>query len=91
MNERNNNNTLNSEEIQIAYSLKLAVVGGLLATLGDAITTYAASLAIDEYVQESRDTNEKDQQLEERLATIERKLDSFQNKMKQTEMLFREE
>ncbi|MCT1902632.1 hypothetical protein [Oceanobacillus sojae] len=49
--------------------------------MGDAISTYAGSLAIDEYVQEARDTNEKDRQLEERLAAIERKLDSFQNKM----------
>ncbi|GEN87840.1 hypothetical protein MKY30_10620 [Oceanobacillus sp. FSL W8-0428] len=81
MNEKNNNDTSNPEEIQIAYSLKLALVGGLLATLGDAISTYAGSLAIDEYVQEARDTTEKDRQLEERLAAIERKLDSFQNKM----------
>ncbi|GAA0319774.1 hypothetical protein GCM10008931_09020 [Oceanobacillus oncorhynchi subsp. oncorhynchi] len=56
------------------------MIGGLLATLGDAISTYAASLAIDEFLQESEEQNEKDQQLEERLAAIERKLDAFQNK-----------
>ncbi|MEF3329158.1 MULTISPECIES: hypothetical protein [Oceanobacillus] len=81
MDEKKDNHSNHSDQdIQVSYSLKLALIGGLLATLGDAISTYAASLAIDEFLQESEEQNEKDQQLEERLAAIERKLDAFQNK-----------
>ncbi|WP_339182689.1 hypothetical protein [Oceanobacillus sp. FSL W7-1293] len=81
MDEKKDNHSNHSDQdIQVSYSLKLALIGGLLATLGDAISTYAASLAIDEFLQESEEQNEKDQQLEGRLAAIERKLDAFQNK-----------
>ena len=78
--KKDNHSNYSDQDIQVSYSLKLALIGGLLATLGDAISTYAASLAIDEFLQESEEQNEKDQQLEERLAAIERKLDAFQNK-----------
>ncbi|MFD1065038.1 hypothetical protein [Oceanobacillus locisalsi] len=81
MDKKTNKHSIHSEQedIQISYSLILALVGGLLATLGDAISTYAAGLAIDEFIQETEDQNVKDRQLEERLASIERKLDEFQN------------
>ena len=78
--KKDNHSNYSDQDIQVSYSLKLALIGGLLATLDDAISTYAASLAIDEFLQESEEQNEKDQQLEERLAAIERKLDAFQNK-----------
>lgn len=82
MDEKKNNNSIHSEEdVQISYSLKLALVGGLLATLDDAISAYAAGLAIDEFLQETKEQNEKDRKLEERLEAIERKLDAFQNRM----------
>ncbi|WP_245833167.1 hypothetical protein [Oceanobacillus timonensis] len=83
MEDKKNKHSMHSEQedIQISYSLILALVGGLLATLGDAISTYAAGLAIDEFLQETEEQNDKDRQLEERLASIERKLDAFQDKM----------
>jgi len=82
MDEKKDNHSNHSDQdIQVSYSLKLALIGGLLATLGDAISTYAASLAIDEFLQDTEEQNGKDRQLEERLAAIERKLDAFHNKM----------
>lgn len=58
----------------------MRLIGGFLATLGDAISTYAASLAIEEFIEDEIEQNTKEKQLEERLAEIERKLDAFQNK-----------
>ncbi|WP_040983261.1 hypothetical protein [Oceanobacillus jeddahense] len=80
MDEKKNNHSIHSEqEVQVSYSLKLALIGGLLATLGDAISAYAAGLAIDEFLQETEEQNDKDRKLEERVEAIERKLDAFQN------------
>lgn len=82
MDEKNNKDSLNPEEIQIDYSLKIALIGGIFSTIGEALSTYAGSLEIAEFVQDAREQNDKDRQLEERLAAIEKKLDAFQNNMK---------
>ncbi|WP_152655979.1 hypothetical protein [Oceanobacillus sp. CFH 90083] len=82
MDEKNKNDSIQPEqEVPISYSLKLAFIGGLITTLGDAISTYAASLAIDEFLQGTEEQNDKDRKLDERLEAIEKKLDAFQNKM----------
>ncbi len=43
----------NQEEDNLAMSLKLALLGGILTTLGDAIATFAAKIAIEESLQEN--------------------------------------
>lgn len=79
MSQKGNNISTSEQEIQIAYSLKLALIGGLLTTLGDTISTYAASIAIEESIHDSVIQNEKDQQLEKRLNDLEAKLKELQN------------
>lgn len=61
MSQKGNNISTSEQEIQIAYSLRLALIGGLLTTLGDTISTYAASIAIEESIHDSILQNEKEE------------------------------
>lgn len=57
----NNNNPSNNSGPSLdneSTAAKLAVLGGFLATLGDAISTYAAVLALEE-IQQSKSNNNK--------------------------------
>ncbi|MCT1575713.1 hypothetical protein M3E13_19480 [Oceanobacillus kimchii] len=69
------------EDIQIAYSLKIALIGGLITTLGDAISTYAASIAIEESIQDNISQSQDKKQLEDRFKKIEKQLEVIQKEM----------
>lgn len=82
MNENYRNNAKSStpeQDATLAGSLKVAWVAGLLSTFGDALGTYAASLAIEEAIEEEVLQNKKDEQLEKRLENLERQLETIQN------------
>ncbi|MCT1578225.1 hypothetical protein M3E13_00615 [Oceanobacillus kimchii] len=80
------NNNFNSsgvteEDIAIARSLKLGLIAGLLTTVGDAIATYAAGVAIEESIQANIVQNTKTKQQDERLNRIERNLELIQQQL----------
>lgn len=82
MSEKTNGTSEESaQDIQIAYSLKLALIGGLLTTLGDAVGTYAASIAIQESIEDSISQNQDKKQLEDRFKKIEKQLEIIQNEL----------
>ncbi|MCT1577939.1 hypothetical protein M3E13_16525 [Oceanobacillus kimchii] len=70
-----------TEDIQFAYSLKIALIGGLITTLGDAISTYASSIAIEESIQDSISQSQDKKQLEDRFKKIEKQLEVIQNEL----------
>ncbi|KMK75614.1 hypothetical protein [Alkalihalobacillus pseudalcaliphilus] len=76
-----NSSDFNQEDLNIALSLKLAVLGGLITTIGDAIAVYAANLAINEAVQDNVRENEDQQKLEQRLQTLEQKIELLLEKI----------
>lgn len=57
----NANATSNNE----STAAKLAVLGGLLATIGDAISTVAAALALEELQQTQNDSNNNNDRISE--------------------------
>ncbi|MFD2628685.1 hypothetical protein [Oceanobacillus kapialis] len=67
-----------NQEIQLATSLKVAWVAGLFSTIGDALGSYAAALAIEEAVEDGAAQLEKERQLERRLINLEKQLDTIQ-------------
>ncbi|WP_193063505.1 hypothetical protein [Oceanobacillus oncorhynchi] len=73
MSKNPNNNSTSEEEIQVACSLQLALIGGLLTTLGDTV-----SIAIEESILNNIAQVKKNQQLEKRLVEIENKLENLQ-------------
>ncbi|MCQ6530838.1 hypothetical protein [Bacillus mycoides] len=50
--DRQNNLNDKSEEVKLADSLKLALLGGLFGIVGNVLGTYATKLAIDETLKE---------------------------------------
>ncbi|WP_199677384.1 multidrug ABC transporter ATPase [Lysinibacillus yapensis] len=61
-NTNTNNNAPSNNESTAA---KLAVIGGFLATLGDAISTYAAVLALEELQHSQKDNNQNNDKINE--------------------------
>ncbi|WP_176008061.1 hypothetical protein [Paenalkalicoccus suaedae] len=64
-----NNNCNSSNE---NASLKLAIIGAFIATIGDAISTYAAVLALDESVA-------SDQEQAVQMQAIQQQIDELKN------------
>ncbi|MED1561746.1 hypothetical protein AJ85_00940 [Alkalihalobacillus alcalophilus ATCC 27647 = CGMCC 1.3604] len=60
------------QEINLAMSLKLALLSGVLVTIGDAIATYAAKIAIDEAIQDNITQREETQEQEQRMQSLEK-------------------
>jgi len=60
---------------------ELAVIAGLLTTLGDGIATIAAVLALQEAEKNSQSSNDNDASFD--LGNIQKRLDSLERDMKQ--------
>ncbi|GAF21654.1 hypothetical protein [Shouchella hunanensis] len=71
----------NQEEDNLAMSLKLALLGGILTTLGDAIATFAAKIAIEESLQENLTQTSKNNEQENRIKSMENQIQVLQKKL----------
>lgn len=71
----------NVEDINIAYSLKLALLGGVLSTIGDAIAAYAAKVAIDESIQEQFSQSKENNEQGERIKSMEKQIELLQRRL----------
>ncbi|MBM7608585.1 hypothetical protein JOD29_001830 [Lysinibacillus composti] len=69
-NSTNNNGPISDDESTAA---KLAILGGFLATLGDAISTYAAVLAL-EGIQQSKSNNHEKGNNDDRIKELEKQI-----------------
>ncbi|WP_368652252.1 hypothetical protein AB4Y30_10855 [Ornithinibacillus sp. 4-3] len=80
-NKQDEQSKLNVEDINIAYSLKLALLGGILSTIGDAIAAYSAKIAIDETIQEQLSQSNENNNQEERLKSMEKQIELLQRRL----------
>ncbi|MDQ0208581.1 hypothetical protein [Alkalicoccobacillus murimartini] len=71
------------DDDNLAMSLRLALIGGLITTLGDAISTFAAKTAIEETLQDSATQNMKDSAQEKRLQSMEDQIKLLHKKLDQ--------
>lgn len=69
------------QEDNIAMSLKLALLGGILTTIGDAIATFAAKVAIEETLQENVTQTEKSNDQEDRMKLLENQVELLQKRL----------
>ena len=77
-----NNNTRNvsASPNNELTSAQLAVLGGFLATLGDAISTYAAVLALEELQQtQNNNNNDKISELEKQIKYLTKEMHRQKN------------
>ncbi|MFC3039182.1 hypothetical protein ACFOGI_02820 [Virgibacillus xinjiangensis] len=61
----NTNKGSNASSNNELTTAKLAILGGLLSTLGDAISTYAAVLALEELQKTKSESNKNDDKISE--------------------------
>lgn len=76
---RNTNDSSNSE----TTAAKLAVLGGLLSTLGDALSTMAATLALEELQQTQNNgnaNNDRISELEKQIKFLTHEINQQKNK-----------
>ncbi|WP_413375827.1 hypothetical protein [Alkalihalobacillus sp. 1P02AB] len=77
----NNHSEQTIQEINLAMSLKLALLSGVLVTIGDAIGTYAAKIAIDEAIQDNITQSEETQEQEQRIQSLEKQIELLSKKI----------
>ncbi|KYG27716.1 hypothetical protein [Alkalihalobacillus trypoxylicola] len=84
MNNVTNNYPINDvNDLNLDMSLKLAVVGGIITTIGDAIATYAASLAVNEAIESTITDRRESQEQEARLKQLENQINLLNQKIEQ--------
>lgn len=81
LNTKFNSPSATGEELEITKSLKLGLIAGLLTTVGDAIATYAAGVAIEESIEAGLEQNLKLKQQDERLSRIEKNIELIQKQL----------
>ncbi|KYG35638.1 hypothetical protein [Priestia endophytica] len=82
-NEQFKNSTLEGEEIKLASSLKITLLAGILVTVGDALATYAAKLAIDEEIEAQVTQQQETGQQDDRLKALEKQIQDLHEKINQ--------
>ncbi|MCY8232304.1 hypothetical protein [Priestia endophytica] len=82
-NEQFKDSTLEGEEIKLASSLKIALLAGILVTVGDALATYAAKLAIDEEIEAQVTQQQETGQQDDRLKALEKQIQDLHEKINQ--------
>lgn len=82
-NEQFKDSTLEGEEIKLASSLKITLLAGILVTVGDALATYAAKLAIDEEIEAQVTQQQEIGQQDDRLKALEKQIQDLHEKINQ--------
>ncbi|KAB2494561.1 hypothetical protein [Priestia endophytica] len=82
-NEQFKDSTLEGEEIKLASSLKITLLAGILVTVGDALATYAAKLAIDEEIEAQVTQQQETGQQDDRLKALEKQIQDLHEKINQ--------
>lgn len=82
-NEQFTDSTLEAEEIKLASSLKLALLAGLFATVGDALATYAAKLAIEEEIEVQVTQQQEIEEEDARITRLEKQIQDLHEKISQ--------
>ncbi|RAS84317.1 hypothetical protein A3863_24250 [Priestia endophytica] len=82
-NEQFKDSTLEGEEIKLASSLKITLLAGILVTVGDALATYAAKLAIDEEIEAQVTQQQATGQQDDRLKALEKQIQDLHEKINQ--------
>ncbi|RAS76898.1 hypothetical protein A4R27_20315 [Priestia endophytica] len=82
-NEQFKDSTLEGEEIKLASSLKITLLAGILVTVGDALATYAAKLAIDEEIEAQVTQQQETGQQDDRLKALEKQIQALHEKINQ--------
>lgn len=67
-----------SNNTEIADSLKFAFLGSLFSTVGDLLDTYAAKLAIDETVKEQNSPQKISKKQEEQIILLQKQVQELQ-------------
>lgn len=79
-------NQFEQEETQLAISLKLYLLSGILGTVADIIATYAAKFAIDEVMEEQAFEQQENAEQETRLKELERQVEALQRKLEELQL-----
>lgn len=82
---------MDQNNIEVNTSVRLALLGATITTIGDAISMIAAAKALDEAIlanakqqQEQKEQEQKEQELEQKLQTMQNQIDKLTEKMKST-------
>ncbi|MFD4490998.1 hypothetical protein [Lysinibacillus fusiformis] len=81
---KNNKGYRNSEGTEsVSQAAKLAVIAGAITTLGDALATIAAGLALEDELKENESKNNND------MDKLQKQIDDLNYEMKQLKKMFR--
>lgn len=82
-NNQSTGSTLETEEIKLASSLKIALLAGLFSTVGDALATYAAKLAIEEEIEVQVKQQQEIDEEDVRIRRLEKQIQDLHEKINQ--------
>jgi cell division protein FtsB len=74
---------LETKEIKLASSLKIALLAGLFSTVGDALATYAAKLAIEEEIEVQITQQQEIDEEDARIKRLEKQIQALHEKINQ--------
>ncbi|MEK4499782.1 hypothetical protein [Bacillus sp. FSL R12-0069] len=70
-----------AQETQLANSLKIALISGIINVLGDTLATYSAKLAIDEALKDQISQHKENKKQEDQIKSLQEQISNLQNQI----------